>query len=388
MANVLKFPENFLWGSSTSSYQVEGGIENCDWSKDFPAGLACDHYHLYEKDFDSLKFLGQNAYRFSIEWSRIEPEEGRFDEKEIEHYRQVILALRRRGIEPFVGLWHYTNPSWIQKKGGWASPQIVRYFSRYAEKMIIELGNETRFWLTINEPEIYALGSHLEGKWPPYKKNLISFLLVINHFISAHREAYRVIKKFQPAAQVGMATNNSYYEASGDPISFFLKRIIEPLDHFYLLDKIKDRIDFIGLNYYFHMIIKGFHLAFQPGKNENKAVSDLRWEIYPKGIHFVLKNLGKYQKPIYITENGLADAKDVRREDFIRDHLFWVHEAIEKGVDVRGYFHWSLMDNLEWDQGFKPKFGLAEVDHQTMERRFRPSAYYFAEICKNNSLIV
>ena len=383
MTEKLKFPEGFLWGSSTSAYQVEGGIENCDWAKVYPAGRACNHYNLYEEDFDLLKKLNQNTHRFSIEWSRIEPEEGKFDEKEIEHYRRVILTLRKRGIEPFVGLWHWTNPLWVKDMGGWELKEIIKYFSRYVEKVVSSLGDNVDFWITINEPEIYLFHSYLKGNWPPNKKNsFLSFYKAITNLIKAHREAYKIIKKLQPSSQIGVATNNTYYEADNNPISIFVKNIIESLDHFYFLDRIQNHQDFIGLNYYFHNRIKGFKF----NQNENKKVSDMGWEIYPKGIYYVLKNLKKYKKPIYITENGLADAKDKLREDFIGDHLFWIHKAIEKGIDVKGYFHWSLMDNFEWDKGFKPRFGLVEIDYNTLERKPRPSTFYYAKICKENTL--
>lgn len=382
MDNVLKFPNGFLWGTATSSYQVEGGIDNCDWSKDFPAGIACDHYNRYEEDFDLLKKLNQNAYRFSIEWSRIEPKEGKFDEKEIEHYRRVILALRERGIEPFVGLWHWTNPLWIRDKGGWESNKISYYFSRYAEKVVSSLKDDVKFWITINEPEIYGANSYIKGIWPPHKKSIFSFISVINNLIRAHQETYKIIKGIQPDAQVGIATNNAYYEAYGDPISRLVKNIAEHLDHFYILNKIRDYQEFIGLNYYFHNRIKRFKF----NQNENKVVSDVGWEIYPEGIYHVLNNLKKYKKPIYITENGLADKQDRLRKNFIKDHLIWIHKATEEGINVKGYFHWSLMDNLEWHRGFEPEFGLIGIDYKTLERKPRPSAYYYAEICKNNFL--
>ena len=384
MNKILKFPLGFAWGASTSSYQVEGGIENCDWSKDFPAGIACDHYCRYEEDFDLLKKLNQNTYRFSIEWSRVEPEEGKFDEKEIKHYRQVNSALKKLDIEPFVGLWHWTNPLWIKNKGGWESKKIAYYFSRYAKKIVSSLKDNVKFWITINEPEIYTSSSYVSGIWPPYKKSIFSFISVINNLIKTHKEAYKTIKKIQPDAQVGIATNNTYYEALDDPISHLVKNIVERLDHFYILNKIKNYQEFIGLNYYFHNRIKGFKF----NQNENKIVSDLGWEVYPEGIYHVLKNLRKYKKPIYITENGLADAKDKLRKDFIRDHLFWIHKAMEEGIDVKGYFHWSLMDNLEWHKGFEPEFGLIGIDYKTLERKPRPSAFYYAEICKNNSLTI
>jgi len=385
MDKILKFPSGFLWGSSTSAYQVEGGIENCDWAKVYPAGKACDHYNRYEEDFDLVKKLNQNVHRFSIEWSRIEPEEGKFNQKEIEHYREVISSLRKRDIEPFVGLWHWTIPLWLKAKDGWKSKEIIYYFTRYSEKVVSNLKDEVKFWITVNEPEIYATSSYFLGLWPPKEKNFLSFLKVIHNLIKAHNEAYKIIKNIQPKAQVGIATNNNYYEAyKNRPISVLLKSIIEKLDHFYFLDRINNYQDFIGLNYYLRNRIKGFKF----NQNENKIISDLGWEVYPEGIYYVLKNLKRYQKPIYITENGLADAKDLLRKDFIKDHLYWIYKAIQEGIDVRGYFHWSLMDNFEWHRGFGPRFGLIEIDYKTLERKLRPSAYYYAEICKKNSLIL
>ncbi|MFH1401653.1 MAG: family 1 glycosylhydrolase, partial [Parcubacteria group bacterium] len=179
-------------------------------------------------------------------------------------------------------------------------------------------------------------------------------------------------------------SNNNYFEAFNDSISRLVKSIIEWLDRFYILNKIKDHQDFIGLNYYCRNKIKFFKF----NQNENRFVSDLGWEIYPEGIYYVLNSLKKYQKPIYITENGLADAKDKLRKNFIKDHLYWVYKAIEAGVDIRGYLHWSLMDNLEWHRGFEPEFGLIEIDYKTLERKPRPSAFYYAEVCKNNKLII
>lgn len=385
MDKVLIFPHDFLWGASTSAYQVEGGIENCDWSKIFPAGKACNHYNLYEQDFDLLKSLNLNAYRFSVEWSRVEPEEGKFNEKEIEHYQRIVLALRERGIEPFVGLWHYTNPVWIARKGGLESREFPSYFSRYAEMMASSLKENINFLITINEPEIYAYSSYLDGVWPPKKKNPISFLKVINNLIKTHQEAYGTIKKIKKNLNVGIATNNSFYEAiDRNPITFLVKGLVETLDQFYFLDRIANYQDFIGLNYYFHTKIRGF--TFDQGGGDKN--SDIDWEIFPKGIYRVLKNLEKYKKPIYVTENGLADKADKFRKDFIKDHLCWVHKAISEGMDVRGYFHWSLFDNFEWAKGYDPRFGLIEVNYETMERKIRPSASYYGEIAKNNGITI
>lgn len=398
----FKFPEGFLWGTATSAYQVEGSNFNNDWWKwensskrirklkeqgknpqDFISGRTCDQYHLYKKDFDLIRSLNNNAYRFSIEWSRVEPEEGRFSDKEIEHYRKLIEALLQRGIEPFITLWHFTNPLWFIRKGGWGKKKNNKYFLEYVDRIIKELGNLATFWIPINEPEIYTYSSYLEGRWPPQEKSFLSFLKIIHNFIEVHRESYKIIKKVQPQAQIGIATNNTYYEVYQNKIiSNLFKKIIEGLDHFYILDRIKNYQDFIGLNYYFHCRVKGFKF----NQNENKNVSDIGWEIYPEGIYQVLKRVRKFGKPIYITENGVADVKDKIRPKFIIEHLKWIHKAIQEGIDVKGYFYWSLLDNFEWRDGFWPRFGLFEVDYKSLKRIPRKSAKLYSEICRNNGI--
>jgi beta-glucosidase len=385
VAKILKFPENFLWGAATSAYQVEGGIENCDWSKIYPAGRACDNYHLYQRDFDLLRELNLSAYRFSVEWSRIEPEKGKFNEREIEHYRKVLSALKSRDIKIFLSLHHFTNPRWLAKEGGWANKRVVFYFSCFAKKVFGEYKDMVDFWITLNEPLVYATHAYLKGIWPPKKKNPILCLKVIKNQIKAHKNIYQVFHKEKDNVQVGIAKNASFIEPynSNSPLDKLSASLSRYFWNEYFLDQIRQYQDFIGLNYYFHDRIK---FPFQK-KNENKIVSDLGWEVYPQGIYYVLKELyQRYQKPIYITENGLADAKDKLRKDFIKEHLFWIHRAIQEGVDIRGYLYWSLMDNFEWDKGFWPCFGLVEIDYKTLARKIRPSAYFYAKICENNQL--
>jgi len=386
MTKVLQFPEGFLWGSATSAYQVEGGIENSDWSKVYPAAKACDHYNRYEEDFDLLKSLNQNVYRFSIEWSRVELEAGHFNEKELEHYWKVLHALKSREIKTMVTLHHLTTPFWLAKIDGWVNKKVVFYFSRFAERIFDEYRDLVDFWITINEPLNYASIGYLEGRWVPKKKNPILFLKVIKNQIVAHKNIYEIFHKIKPDVKVGNAESYCFFEPYNQT-SFLDRFNVFLCDYFwnrYFLNKIKNHLDFIGLNYYFHNKIKFPFLK----RNENKIVSDLGWEIYPEGIYHVLKELKKYNLPIYITENGLADAKDKLRKDFIKNHLYWIHKTIEEGVDVQGYFHWSLMDNFEWEKSFAPKFGVVEIDYKTLERKPRPSAYYYAEICKNNQLTI
>ncbi len=395
----IKFPKNFLWGAGTSSHQVEGGNVN-DWSKwekgnaeglakksetywqpwqkeKFPemlqsrnyiSGRACDHYHRFKEDFDIAKELNHNAHRFSIEWSRIEPKEGFIDEKEIEHYRQVLIALKERNIEPFVTLYHWTLPNWLAEKGGWLNPKTPYYFDRYVKIISENLFDYVNFWITLNEPSLYASNSYLKGNWPPEKKSIFKYFRVVNSLVKAHKLAYRALHLIDLECKVGIAKNNIYFE-NIPFINYFWNK--------YFLNKIKNEQDFIGLNHYFHQTLFG---------NKNESVSDMGWGIYPEGIYRVLKELKKYNKPIYITENGLADKDDQKREKFIKDYLIWIYKAIEEGVDVRGYLHWSLLDNFEWDKGFWPRFGLVEVDFKTFERKIRPSAYKYAKICKDNKI--
>ncbi|PIU98312.1 glycoside hydrolase family 1 protein [Candidatus Wolfebacteria bacterium CG03_land_8_20_14_0_80_40_12] len=426
--NHLKFifPAGFYWGSATSAHQVEGGDVN-DWTeweransarltaeairrhanafartpdfilKNYPnplqkenyiSGRACDHYNRYEQDFDIAKSLGHNAHRFSIEWSRVEPKQGKFNEAEIEHYRKVILALKKRGIEPFVALWHWPIPLWLRDEGGWQCKKIPDYFSRYTQKISTVLGKDVRFWITLNEPEIYTSNSYLAGAWPPQKRNLFAYLNVLHNLIKSHRKAYEVIKKINPNAKIGISKNNIYFEACQNKIANrLLKKFIDWWWNFYFLNRIKNYQDFIGLNHYFHNRIKGFRF----NQNENKTVSDMGWELYPEAIYFVLKDLKKYNKPIYITENGLADAQDKNRGWFIKETLKNVARTIQEGVDIRGYFYWSLLDNFEWDKGFWPRFGLAEIDYsakggKTLERKIRPSAYEYKKIIEDSAI--
>jgi len=394
-----QFSSGFYWGAGTSAHQVEGGNVN-DWSRwekenaeklakkagkqwnkwyqeKFPemlnpenyiSGRACDHYNRYEEDFDIARKLGHNAHRFSIEWSRIEPEEGKFNQKEIEHYRDVIRALKKRNLEPFVTLWHFTCPIWFTDQGGWLSAKAVFYFSRYVEKVVLALGNDVKFWITLNEPVLYAFQSYFRGIWPPRKISLKKFKKVQRRLISAHKESYSVIKRISPLSSVGIAKNNTYFSkfVRWCPFESILVSILKYQTNEQFLNKIDKYQDFVGLNYYFHR-----EIGLLRHKIKQDKKTDMGWEIYPEGIYYVLKDLKKYKKPVYILENGITDADDSKRAKFIEDHLRWIRKAMDEGIDVKGYFYWSLLDNFEWAFGFWPKFGLVEVDGKTMERKIR-----------------
>ncbi len=411
-ASRYTFPPSFLFGASTSAHQVEGNTPN-DWSaweaehaeslaqtaaehppaggwqgfilgrypnaltkSNYISGLGCDHYHRYEEDFDLARQLGHTTHRFSIEWSRIEPHEDTWSSKELDHYRDVITALRSRNIEPIVTLWHWTLPLWLANIGGVRNPRFPEYFARYVETVVTALGSDVRIWITLNEPEVYALNGYLRGVWPPQKRGIFNYIRSTNALIRTHRRAYETIKRLAPESSIGIAANCTYFESAGGPINAALTAALTYLWNNRILDAIRDTSDFIGLNYYFRNRIN-----YGINKNKGERVSDVGWEIYPEGIYHLLTSLAaRYAKPIYVTENGLADARDTLRADFIREHLSSVARALQEGVDVRAYCYWSLLDNFEWDKGFWPRFGLIDVDYGSLERTVRPSALAYKKI--------
>lgn len=371
-----------MWGSSTSSYQVEGGIENNDWALAgregrFPqAGKACDHYHRFEEDFAIARSLGQNAHRFSIEWSRIEPHAGQFDEKEIKHYRMVLHSLKRHGLAPLVNLWHYTLPIWFAEIGGFENNNAPVIFARYAAYVAQKLGDEATFWLTINEPMVYASKSYVAGTWPPFKKNVFTFLNIRSRLVAAHRLAYREMKKVAPGIQIGIAKNNIFFSSDGWWWNRLAKHFMDWFWNEWFLNSISSHQDFIGLNQYFYRKF---------GKKEVLPQSDRGWDIFPEAIYHCLMELKKYQKPIYVSESGIADEADTKRGDFIKNYLQFIKRAIDEEAPVRGYFYWSLLDNFELEEGFSKKFGLVALDSVTLNRTIRPSAFVYKRIIEDRS---
>ncbi len=395
------FPETFLWGSSSSAYQVEGGIKN-DWSEweksearlaaleregkdkdDYICGQAVDHYERASADIALAKDLGNNAIRIGLEWARIQPAEDTWDATAINHYRELLREAKAKGLTTAVTLWHWTNPLWLTEQGGWTNKKVIQYFEAYTEVIIRELGAEIDLWLTLNEPLVHVSNGYLKGEFPPAKHNPYLAEKVFRHLGRAHKAAYKRIHAHFPKAQVSITGLINHFE----PASEFnlIELAIASFSHYFwnhrFLAKIRKQMDFIGLDYYFHDRIvwyPPFH------KNKNERVTDLNWEIYPEGILEVLRYLQGFKKPIYIMENGLADSEDKYRANFIKEHLYYIHTAISEGIDVCGYFHWSLLDNFEWAKGWTAKFGLYEVDRQTFARIERPSAAVYRQICQAN----
>jgi beta-glucosidase len=397
-----KFPHGFLWGTATSAHQTEGNNKNSDWWRwektkypsskistteyQYPleeSGIACDSYNRYEEDFDLSVKLNNNAIRISIEWARIEPEEGKFNEKEIEHYKKVLIAARNRKLKTFVTLHHFTNPLWFAEKKSWLNIKAPYYFSRYANRCALEFGKLVDVFFTINEPQVYISQSFFKGQWYPCKKNYIYSLLGQINMMRAHIWAYKAIKSVNSKYTVGLVKHIVWY----NPVSKIWDRIFCKILDFLVCDffliPISRHLDVLGVNFYFSTFINNLKTSNLDDRN-----SDLNWWIWPKGLEKVLLWLKKYNRPIYVTENGLADAKDKNRKDFIRDMLISVNKAIKEGSDVKGYFHWSLIDNYEWHHGFWPRFGLVEIDRvNSLERKPRPSFYYYSDICKENKVV-
>jgi len=406
------FPKDFLWGASTSSHQVEGGTHNqwsvwelahaaemaktagkrLDWlpnwhevkawaenPENYISGRGIDHYRRYEEDFKLVKQLNLNSFRFGIEWSRIEPEEGIWDEAAIEYYRGYIEKLKEMDIEPVMNIWHWTMPIWFTDKGGFEKAANIKYFVRFVEKVGGSYGHLLKYVITLNEPNVYASFSYFLGQWPPQAKSPIKMAVVYWHLARAHRQSYKVLKNLHPKLQIGVASQLGNVQAKR-PHNLFDEmstKIMRYGWNWWYLRRIRRCQDFVGINYYFTDYYSGLFKK----QNPSQPVSDLGWYMEPEGLYpLILRSWARFKKPIIITENGVADAKDEFRRWWIEESLVAMEKARSEGIPVEGYFHWSLLDNFEWAYGWWPKFGLVEVDRaHGMKRTVRPSAKWFAE---------
>ena len=395
---TLKFPEGFLWGAATSAHQVEGNNVNSDWwdweqthqPPEKRSGAACNQYNLYEQDFDLAKSLNHNSHRLSIEWSRIEPKENEFSQDEIEHYKKVLKTLKSRGFTVMLTLWHFTLPKWVADKGGWENGATVKYFERFVKKIAPEIAEYVDLWVTLNEPGVYIYETYIAKAWPHSKKSWFGQIKTFLNLTSAHRKVYKFLHSLFPAGKpVGIANNilsfESYHKHSlSAQIAVSLNDLF--VNHlFYIFTK--GTHDFLGINYYFHVRFKDKSWISQriDMAPQTHDVSDLGWEIYPEGIFEVLTDLAD-DIPIYITECGIASTNDDRRNRFLISYLQEVARAIRTGVNVRGFFYWSLIDNFEWHLGFEPRFGLVEMDYKTQTRHIRPSALVYTDIIQHNGI--
>jgi beta-glucosidase len=405
-----RFPDGFLWGTASAAHQVEGGNRNNDWwefeqqpgriANGDSSEMACDHYNRYREDFSLLREMNQNAHRLSIEWSRIEPSEGEFDSRQIRHYRDVLGELREQGIQPMVTLHHFTSPLWFARKGGWTARGSAGAFLPFVHRMVDELGDLVTMWCTINEPNIYAANGWITGEFPPaHHGDIGAVYRVTANMRRAHELAYQAIKRRWPDAPVGLSHHKFLFmPATSSPLDRLAANTAQvavdrwPVAPGRLRKVVEATSDFIGIAHYWgesvefdalrprDQFIKRFNVSGVP-------VTDMGWCTDPSWMRLVLNELKGLGKPVYITENGLASNDDEWRQRYLGEILSNVHLAIEDGVDVRGYFHWTNMDNFEWARGYQMHFGLIGVDRKTMERTIKPSGRLYGRIAKANALL-
>jgi len=405
------FPKGFLWGAATAAHQVEGNNINSDlWVLEHmkpsmfsePSGDACDSYHRYAEDIALAASLGLNAFRFSIEWARIEPEPGAYSRAELDHYRRVLAACHEHGLTPFVTFWHFTNPRWIAAMGGWEQPATADHFVRYCERAARHLGDLIGGAATFNEPNIPVLLAWMFARMPqnPFAQvgtlmqaaakstgaeRFSSFITsngdtVRDVMVPAHHRAVEAIKSGPGRYPVGVTLAMQDEQAVGEDSQRDRKR--DTLYGAWLDAAAKD--DFIGVQTYTRARVgKDGDLPPEPGVE----LTQMGYEFWPEALGETVRYAAARAKvPVYVTENGIGTEDDTRRIEYMRRTLAGVERCLADGIDVRGYFHWSLLDNFEWNFGYRPKFGLVAVNRETFERTVKPSARALGAIARANAL--
>lgn len=419
--NQYKLPKDFLLGVATASVQIEGGDTNNSWYAWCEAGMvpngdhcivANDHWNRLEEDIALLKQLGVKTYRFSLEWARIEPTQGDFSIEAIKHYRKEIELLLKHGITPLVTLHHFSNPIWLEDQGAWLNAKVVEYFCQYTRYVVSQIGDLVTDWVTINEPNVYLYSGYVDGIFPPGVKGKISsYFKGAKYMCLAHCNAYQLIHHIAKERgytdyKVGSAVHLRVFDlkkqtrlgrfAQGLYYRFFQEIFLNAM----IGGQFDKRIgggypkgmqrfsDFIGINYYSRDLLTGslnpMTLFANRHVQEGSKTNDLGWEIYPEGLsRLIVQYYSKFKLPIYITENGIADAADEQRKDYITSHLKEIVKCIDKGIPVQRYYHWTLMDNFEWMEGYEARFGLYAHDVATQERTLRSSGEYYKSVCKS-----
>lgn len=428
----FQFPRNFSWGTATSAHQVEGYQTNNDWwvaeqeggyiYQDQRAGAACNWWHQAEDDFDRMVEMGQDTHRLSVEWSRIQPRPDSWDEEALFRYREMIEGLLARGIQPMVTLHHFTNPVWMAERGGWENQESPAWFEAYARRVVAALGDKVEMWCTINEPIVLIAQGYLLGNWPPGKSSLEAAIQVGLNMVRAHAAAYHAIHELQPRARVGLAKHMVVWRPHRIwlPTDQMFSRLINRVSNHLILgavtegkmrlplrrpvrvEKAANTLDWLGVNYYqrfrvgirlwdaVRSLIPGrqsdlLHYGTKPGMQTGPG----EWgEVHPQGMLETLRSVTRYGVPLHITENGIPDEHDRYRPSFILAHLNQLWQALKEGIQVLGYYHWSLVDNFEWSEGYDPRFrfGLYSVDFATQERTQRDSGRLYASICRQGGV--
>jgi beta-glucosidase len=413
---------NFLWGVATSAFQIEGSIENdfTEWEvqgkfqqngEDPRYENGTDHWLNWEKDFELLKKLNVNAYRFSIEWARIEPESGKFDNAALDQYVEMINHLIEIGIEPVLTLHHFSHPKWFHKESPWHKSESIIRFINFVEYILPHIIDKVKIFVSINEPMVWALAAYADAKFPPGEKNFNLMMQAVYNLLIAHKQVYDLIKCKNENVMVGIAKNFIVFRPARKWLgldqavtsiahNFFNLMLLEafktnklsfklPLIVNFHKELILDNsIDFWGVNYYYRMFTRfninlkaPLKLEFKQRSSEGK--SGLGWENYSKGLRKVIKMAATYGKPIYITENGIATDDDMQRLGYLKRHLHQVELCKKQNIDLRGYFYWSFLDNYEWLLGKNARFGLVHVSYDSnFLRTIKQSGMYYANHIK------
>jgi beta-glucosidase len=415
---TFRLPEQFGIGSATAATQIEGGDTHHNWNDwcqkgKIKDGASCsranDHWNRYEEDIGLMKRLNHGVYRMGLEWSRIEPQKGVFDDSAMEHYRSEIRLLLDSGIKPLVTLHHFSHPMWFVREGEFESASCVRSFERYVRYVVGKLGDLVEEYITINEPNVFMANGYFFGDWPPGKKDFRLAMRVMKNMTLCHIAAYKAIHEirsergFPGRTMVGVANHLRVFDPiSKNPLDYLTARLMQYLFQDAIIKSMTGGFlvppiglgapagrgryyDFIGINYYTRTGVHFNHFedATIPGNPRN----DLGWEIYPEGLTRLCRYYyKKYRAPIWITENGTCDDKDAFRTKYLYDHLNEIAKLCEEGIPVERYYHWTLMDNFEWIEGESARFGLIRVDYETQKRTIRKSGEFFAEFCKEKGV--
>jgi beta-glucosidase len=390
---ALVFPEGFLWGSATAAHQIEGGNTNNDWWdwEHNPnsgcvesSGDACDSWHRWREDVDLVAELGLGAYRFSLEWSRIEPAEGEFSRAALDHYRRLCAACHAKGIQPVVTFHHFTTPRWLAARGGWESPDAPECFARYVAKATAHLGDLIGWACTINEPNVIGWMGYAWGVFPPGVSHDHARQAGVNEaMVRAHRLAVDALRSGPGSFPVGLTLSMAEMVAveGGEQRRDEREQFLE---NAFLDGTVGD--DFIGVQCYTR--IRFGPKGMVPGE-EGVPITQMGYEYWPSAVEFTVRRAAAYTGlPVLITESGIGTEDDAERIAYLSEVLVGVKRCLEDGVDVRGYFAWSLLDNFEWALGYGPKFGLCTVDRTTFERQPKPSARWLSSVATRNALVL
>lgn len=395
------FPSDFFWGSATAAHQVEGGNTNNDWwdwehapqsGASESSGDGIDQWHRYDEDFELLASLGQNAHRFSLEWSRIEPAEGEFSRAALDHYKRVLESLHGHGLTPFTTLYHFTVPRWFAQRGGWLAPDALDLFGRYVERVASALGDLMPYVCTVNEPQIVSMAAYAAGEFPPGERDMAKAVRANRVLAAAHRTAVQAVRTGGGAPLVGTCLQLPPIEPlrpedEADVAAAARMRSFLVDTHLDDLRSGGDVGDFVGLQYYTRARVDATAAKLSAAAPEGSEASQIGWEVYPAGFGQMLRHLGQVGLPIVVTENGIATTEDAQRVRYLDTHLRELKSAMDDGVDVRGYFYWSSFDNFEWGKGYTPLFGLIGIDREDGLRRIvRPSAVVYGEVARTGSL--